>query len=99
MEEKVYAVYMLTNYTKRVIYIGVTSDLERRIREHQTGIYPGFTKKYNVKYLVYYDLFGDVHLAIEREKELKGWKRSKKNDLITSFNPSWRDLSNTLFNQ
>ena len=75
------------------MYIGVTNDLERRIYEHKNKIIEGFTKKYNVNKLVYYEQTTDVEAAIEREKQLKGWKREKKNNLVETINPEWRDLS------
>ena len=88
-----YYVYILTNWNNRVMYIGVTNDLERRIYEHKNKIIEGFTKKYNVNKLVYYEQTTDVEAAIEREKQLKGWKREKKNNLVETINPEWRDLS------
>ena len=75
------------------MYIGVTNDLERRIYEHKNKIIEGFTKKYNVNKLVYYEQTTDVEAAIEREKQLKGWKRERKNNLVETINPEWRDLS------
>jgi len=88
-----YYVYMLTNWNNKVLYTGVTNNLERRIFEHKNGIIDGFTKKYNINKLVYFDYTSDVKSAIEREKQIKGWTRAKKNDLITSINPDWKDLS------
>ncbi len=73
-----YFVYILTNNLKTVLYIGVTNDLERRLWEHKNGEVDGFTKKYNVKYLMYFEETGDVESAIRREKQLKGWSRAKK---------------------
>ena len=92
MNTRSYYVYMLTNATNRVLYIGVTSDLERRIFQHREGGIEGFTKRYRCHKLVYYEETNDVTVAIAREKELKGWKRTKKDDLIETINPSWRDL-------
>lgn len=91
-----YYVYILSNDWKNVIYIGVTNDLARRIYEHKQGMVEGFTKKYNIKNLVYFEQTEDVNSAISREKELKGWKRFKKNLLINSMNPTWKDLSSEL---
>ena len=88
-----YFIYLLASY-RRVIYVGVTNDLERRLRQHQTKAHPeSFTARYNVNRLVYYEVFADVREAIAREKKIKGWRRSKKVELIQSTNPDWRDLS------
>ena len=84
---------MLTNWNNKVLYIGVTNNLERRLYEHRNGLVDGFTKKYRVHKLVYFETTNDVKSAIAREKVLKGWKREKKNLLIESLNPDWRDLS------
>ena len=89
----IYYVYLLTNWNNKVLYTGVTNDLNRRIFEHKNGLVDGFTKKYNIHKLVYFDSTTDVKVAIEREKQIKGWTRAKKNDLITSINPDWKDLS------
>ncbi len=88
-----YYVYMLTNEYNNVLYVGVTNDLKRRVYEHQSGLIEGFTQKYNVHKLVWYECCHDVKDAIAREKQLKGWIRSKKEDLIREMNPEWRDLS------
>ena len=88
-----YYVYILSNWNNQVIYIGVTNNLERRIYEHKNKLIDGFTKKYNIDKLVYFEETTDVKAAIEREKQLKGWKREKKNILINSLNPEWNDLS------
>ncbi len=90
---KYYYVYILTNWNNKVLYTGVTNNLERRLYEHKNGTLKGFTKKYNVKKLVYFDYTTDVSEAIKREKQIKGWTRAKKNALINSINPEWRDLS------
>ena len=87
-----YYVYMLTNWNNKVLYIGVTSDLVKRVNQHKSKALAGFTSKYNVNKLVYYELHRDVNYAIRREKELKGWSRAKKNNLIASINPDWLDL-------
>ena len=86
-----YWVYILTNY-RRVLYVGMTNNLPRRIYEHRNKLVKGFTSKYNVTELVYYEGADDVLAIIGREKEIKGWTRAKKFTLISSFNPSWRDL-------
>ncbi len=89
---KTYYVYFLASKRNGTIYIGVTSDLTRRVHQHKQGLVDGFTKKYNVNMLVYYEKFQDVYLAISREKQLKHWKRSYKLQLIERNNPKWRDL-------
>ena len=80
----------------RVLYIGVTNDLRRRVTEHKKAVTPGFTAKYRVNRLVYFEEFAWILDAIAREKELKGWKRSRKISLIESRNPTWEDLSETI---
>ncbi len=88
-----YFVYMLTNWSNKVLYTGITNDLECRIYEHQNKIVKGFTAKYNVTKLVYFEYTPDVISAIAREKQVKGWTRQKKNELVESINPEWKDLS------
>ncbi len=88
-----YYVYILTNWTNKVLYAGVTNDLERRLYEHKNKLVKGFTEKYNVNKLVYFDSTTDIKAAIAREKQIKGWTRQKKKDLIESINPQWNDLS------
>ena len=88
-----YYVYILTNQTDNVMYIGVTNDLERRLYEHKSHLVEGFTRDYRVDKLVYFETTEDVTAAIAREKQLKGWRREKKNALIQQTNPLWRDLS------
>ena len=88
-----YYVYILTNWNNRVMYIGVTNNLERRLYEHKNRLVDGFTKKYHVDKLVYYEMTGDVRAAIAREKQLKGWTRAKKNAVVQTQNPDWLDLS------
>ena len=88
-----YFVYILANWDDSVLYIGVTSNLPRRLYEHRNGLADGFTKKYNVHKLVYYEDTNDVYSAISREKQLKKWSRSKKNALVCKMNPQWKDLS------
>ena len=88
-----YYVYILASATNVTLYIGVTSNLVRRVYEHKNHLDPdGFTAKYNVHKLVYYEATTDVRVALEREKQLKRWRRSKKNFLIETVNPSWSDL-------
>lgn len=85
----------MSSYSK-VLYIGVTNDLIRRVWEHKNGLIEGFTKKYKVKYLVYYEETNDILSAIAREKQLKKWRRKKKIKLIENLNPQWKDLYETL---
>ena len=93
MQTKHYYVYILTNKTNKVLYIGVTNDLARRMYEHKNKLIDGFSKKYNLKKLVYYEITNDVESAIKREKQLKNWHRDWKIRLITEHNPEWKDLS------
>ena len=88
-----YWLYMITNRWHNVLYTGVTNSLERRIWEHKNGAVPGFAKQYNCHNLVYYEEYGEIEQAIAREKQIKGWSRSKKNELIRRLNPDWRDLA------
>ena len=92
MESKSYYVYIMTNRSK-TLYTGVTNNLERRVYEHKSKSIPGFTSKYNMTRLVYYEETGDVQSALAREKTIKGWLRVKKITLIESMNPKWDDLS------
>ena len=88
-----YYVYIMSSSTRYTVYIGVTNDLIRRVYEHKTHADPdSFTSRYHVENLVYFEQTTDVHAALEREKQLKGWRRSKKNALIEIRNPQWRDL-------
>ena len=89
---KSYYVYIMTNHSK-TLYVGITNNLVKRVYEHKNKFVEGFTKKYNITKLVYFEDTNDVTAAIEREKQLKGWLRSKKIVLIESTNPSWKDLS------
>ncbi len=88
---KTYHVYIVASIS-RVIYIGVTSDLIRRVHEHRQGVVAGFTKSYRVNWLVYFEETSDVYAAIAREKQLKAWRREKKTAMIESVNPEWKDL-------
>ena len=88
-----YWVYLMTNYSKTVLYCGVTNDLERRVFEHKTNVVPGFTSKYHVDRLVWFECHKDINLAIRREKLIKKWNRSWKEELINKENPEWKDLS------
>ena len=89
---KTYHVYIMAS-ASRVLYIGVTGDLLRRVIEHKEMRVPGFTARYCVTELVYFEAFGDIRIAIAREKRIKGWLRARKIALIESFNPHWRDLA------
>jgi putative endonuclease len=93
---KQYCVYIMTNRSG-TLYIGVTNDLVRRVHEHKTKCIEGFTSKYNLTQLVYYEAGADIREAIAREKQLKGWRRSKKLALINTSNPKWNDLSDAWF--
>ena len=87
-----YFIYIMANRAK-TLYVGVTSDLQRRVYEHKQKTFEGFTKKYNLTKLVYYETTEDINSAISREKQIKGWLRRKKTQLIESANPECRDLS------
>ncbi len=89
---KNFSVYIMTNSSK-TLYTGVTSDLEKRVFEHKNKLMPGFTTRYNITRLVYFETTEDAHSAISREKQIKGWTRAKKIDLIEFTNPNWEDLS------
>ena len=89
-------VYFMANAHNTTLYIGVTSDLDKRVWEHKSGVDKGcFTNRYNCHKLVYYEAFGDIKYAIAREKQLKNWKREWKNALVAKENPDWKDLSMT----
>jgi putative endonuclease len=92
MREHAYYVYIMASRSG-VLYVGVTSELEIRVKQHKTGAYGGFTKQYECHRLVYYERYGRVQTAIAREKQLKGFSRAKKIKLIEGMNPRWRDLS------
>ena len=91
--DKLYHVYILSNKANTVVYIGVTGDLMRRLWEHRNDVADEFTKRYHVQKLVYYESTTDAQTAIDREKQLKKWRRAKKNELIESVNPAWKDLA------
>lgn len=93
---KQYYVYILASKRNGTLYIGVTSDLKKRIYEHKMNSVEGFTKKYHVHTLVYFEQFGDIENAILREKRIKNWKRNWKIELIGNKNPQWRDLYDEL---
>ena len=88
-----YYVYILTNTNRNVLYTGITNDLVRRVYEHKNHLDKGsFTDRYNIENLVYYECSSDVTAAIEREKQIKGWNRKRKDKLISGKNPNWDDL-------
>jgi len=87
-----YYVYIMSNKGNAVVHTGVTNDLERRVYEHKEKLVDGFTRKYNITKLVYYEVFENVENAIVREKQIKGGSRQKKIELINSLNKEWRDL-------
>ena len=95
-EDKKYFIYIMTKKTNRVLYTGVTNNLLRRIYEHKEKLNEGFTKRYNVNKLVYYEIFTDPLSAITREKQIKAGSRKKKLNMITNMNPEWKDLYNEL---
>jgi putative endonuclease len=92
---KNYYVYIMTKNSK-TLYTGITNDLNRRVYEHKNKLLEGFTKKYNIHKLIYFELFNNPGDAIRREKQIKGWLREKKIGLIESMNPEWKDLINDL---
>jgi putative endonuclease len=92
-------IYIVTNEYRTTLYIGVTSNLIQRIEQHKNGEGSFFTNKYQLKYLVYFEEFPTIEEAILREKQLKGLKRHKKNDLIVQFNPTWKDLYDMLIGE
>ncbi len=89
---KEYCVYIMTNIRNTVLYTGVTNNLKRRVLEHKTRAGGGFTKRYNVNKLIYFEVGDDVNQAIFREKQIKSWNRKRKEELINGFNPEWKDL-------
>jgi putative endonuclease len=96
MPEKLYSAYILASAENTTVYVGVTSDLKQRVFQHKSHLVAGFTKRYNIDKLFYYETCGDVISAIEREKQLKSWPRHMKNKLIETMNPEWRDLYNDI---
>lgn len=92
MQPNTYAVYILSNHSW-TLYVGVSGDLERRILQHKDKLIPGFTSRYNLDRLVWFETTSNVEAAISREKQIKGWTRAKKIALIQASNPQWRDLS------
>jgi putative endonuclease len=96
MEERQYYVYIMTNKRNTVLYTGITNDLKRRVYEHKTKLVKGFTKKYNINKLIYYEISRNVESAILREKQIKGGSRAKKIQLVNGMNSRWKDLFDEL---
>ncbi|MEE4255632.1 MAG: GIY-YIG nuclease family protein [Bacteroidales bacterium] len=92
-----YYVYIVANKHKNMLYTGVTNNLKRRVDEHFWGKVHGFSKKFNCKYLLYYEVFEDINLAIKREKQIKSFRREKKDKLISGFNPEWKLLNRSIY--
>jgi putative endonuclease len=97
MEEQAY-IYFMSNRYNKVLYVGITSNLIKRVWEHKIKVVDGFTKRYNLNKLVYYEIYDDIETAINREKQIKSWSRKKKAELINALNPSWDDLYEKLSN-
>jgi len=95
--DNIYHVYILTNWNKKVMYIGVTNNLARRIYEHKHTIIKGFTEKYNANKLVYFEQMHDISAALEREKQIKKWRHEENDSLVVAANPEWNDLSEGWF--
>ena len=93
---KTYYVYIMANKGRTTLYTGVTNSLVRRVLQHRQGDTPGFTKRYNINRLMYYECFNDIRAAIAREKQIKGWSRVKKDAIVGQSNPQWGDLAVTV---
>ena len=96
MEKQSY-IYMMGSASRRALYTGVTADLRKRVFEHKCDLIDGFTRKYKCHRLVYFEVFASIKDAIAREKEIKGWRREKKDKLVQSKNPTWKDLAEDWF--
>ncbi len=96
MKQKEYCIYIMTNRVNTVLYTGVTNNLLRRVHEHKTNTVKGFTSRYKLHKLVFFEVTNDVNAAIRREKQIKGGSRQKKIEIINAMNPEWRDLSEGL---
>lgn len=92
MKLHIYYVYILTTKYNKMLYVGVTNNIIRRVSEHKNGVNESFTKKYNINKLVYFEIFNDINLAIGREKQIKGYSHDKKVSLVLSKNPEWEEL-------
>ncbi len=90
---KTYYVYIVSNFTNSTLYVGVTNDIVRRVYEHKNKLVEGFTDRYNINKLVYVEECNDINAALEREKQIKRWRREKKVAIINELNPEWKDLS------
>ena len=97
MDDKVYYIYIMTNLHNTTLYTGITNNLVRRVQEHKRGEGGKFSREYNLKKLIYFEVFGDVRAAIAREKQIKAGSRMKKLKLIETFNPDWCDLTMDMF--
>ena len=96
MTFKYYYVYIITSNNSKVLYIGITNNLRKRVYEHKAKLVNGFSKRYNLNRIIYYEMFEDVNEAIKREKQMKNYSREKKEELIDGFNKNWKDLYNEL---
>ena len=96
MLTKKYYVYFLTNVSNKVLYVGLTNNLKRRVYEHKNGLVDGFTRRYHINKLVYYEIGEDIEGVILREKQIKAGSRKNKDELINKFNPGWNDLYDQL---
>ena len=97
MEKQAY-IYFMSNRYNKVLYVGITSNLIKKAWEHKKKVVDGFTKRYNLNKLVYYEIYDDIETAINREKQIKSWPRKRKIELIHSLNPHWDDLYEKLSN-
>jgi putative endonuclease len=93
-----YYVYMLTNFSRSTLYTGITNDLEKRLYQHRTKAFSGFSARYHVDRLVHFECFQYVNDALAREKQIKGWVRARKDALVNEHNPDWKDLSSLVLN-
>jgi len=96
MAQREYCIYIMTNLNNTTLYTGVTSDLRKRVFEHKSDVVDGFTKRYKLHKLVYYEVTNDINAAILREKQIKGGSRKKKIELINHLNPDWEDLADRI---
>jgi len=96
MLKRYFYVYIITNKYKTVLYVGVTNNLKRRLTEHESSLVPGFSSRYKCKYLVYYEKYDDIVMAVSREKVIKKWGKRKKEALITKLNPEWCFLNESI---
>jgi putative endonuclease len=92
-QENLYYIYLLANWNNKVLYVGITNNLMRRVYEHKSKLVKGFSEKYNLTKLVYFEETTDIYTALAREKEIKQWRREKKDQMVNITNPDWVDLS------